>query len=154
VQIARSFDTEVTGVCSAKNADLVRSIGADFVVDYTQEDFTKSGQHYDLILDNVGNHSFSDYRRALTPEGIIIPNTGHGGMSYVIKAYLLSPFVHQVGRPFMTSPNSKDLEVLKTLIEAGNLTPVIDRTFPLSETPEALGYAGQGHTTGKVVISV
>jgi NADPH:quinone reductase-like Zn-dependent oxidoreductase len=154
VQIAKAFGAEVTGVCSTRNVDMVRSIGADHVVDYTQEDFTQSGQRYDLILDNVANHSFSDLRRALTPQGIIIPNSGHGGMSYVFKAYLLSPFMHQQASPFMSTPNHEDLVVLKELIEAGKVTPVIDRTYPLSETPEAFRYLEEDHARGKVVITV
>ncbi len=154
VQIAKAFGAEVTGVCSTKNLDMVRSIGADHVIDYTQEDFTQSGRRYDLILDNVANRSFSDLRRALTPQGIIIPNSGHGGMGYVFKAFLLSPFMRQQGSMYLASPNNKDLVVLKELIEAGKVTPVIDRTYPLSETPEAIGYVGEGHARGKVVITV
>ena len=154
VQTAKAFGAEVTGVCSTRNVDMVRSIGADHVVDYTQEDFTQSGQRYDLILDNVANRSFSDLRRALTPQGIIIPNSGHGGMGYVFKAYLLSPFMHQQGSPFMSTPNHEDLVVLKELIEADKITPVIDRTYPLSETPEAIRYLEEDHARGKVVITV
>ena len=154
VQIAKAFGAEVTGVCSTRNVDMVRSIGADHVVDYTQEDFTQSGQRYELILDNVANRSFSDLRRALTPQGIIIPNSGHGGMGYVFKAYLLSPFMHQQGSPFMSTPNHEDLVVLKELIEADKVTPVIDRTYPLSETPEAFRYLEEDHARGKVVITV
>ncbi len=154
VQIAKSFGAEVTGVCSTRNVDMVRSIGADHVIDYTQEDFTQIGRRYDLILDNVANRSFSDLRRALTPQGIIIPNSGHGGMGYVFKAFLLSPFMRQQGRPLVANTNNEDLVVLKELIEAGKVTPVIDRTYPLSETPEALRYLDQGHAQGKVVITV
>ena len=154
VQIAKAFGAEVTGVCSTRNVDMVRSIGADHVVDYTQEDFTQSGQRYDLILDNVANRSFSDLRRALTPQGIIIPNSGHGGMGYVFKAYLLSPFMHQQESPFMSTPNHQDLVVLKELIEADKITPVIDKTYPLSETPEAFRYLEEDHARGKVVITV
>jgi len=154
VQIAKAYGAEVTGVCSTRNVDMVRSIGADHVIDYTREDFTEGGQHYDLILDNVANRSFSDLRRALTPQGTIIPNSGHGGMSYVLKAFVLSPFVHQVGSPLITSTNSKDLVALKELAESGHITPVIDRTYPLSEAPEAIGYVGEGHARGKVVITV
>ena len=154
VQIAKSFGAEVTGVCSTRNVDMVRSIGADHVIDYTQEDFTQSGQRYDLILDNVANRSFSDLRHALTPQGIIIPNSGHGGMGYVIKGFLLSPFMRQQGRMYLASSNNKDLVVLKELIEAGKVTPVIDRTYPLSDTPEAFRYLEEGHARGKVVITV
>jgi NADPH:quinone reductase-like Zn-dependent oxidoreductase len=154
VQIAKALGAEVTGVCSTRNVDLVRSIGADHVVDYTQEDFTQSDRRYDLILDNVANHSFSDLRRALTPQGVIIPNSGHGGMGYVLKAFLLSPFKHQIGGMYLASPNNKGLVFLKELIEDGKITPVIDSTYPLSETPEALRYLGKGHARGKVVITV
>jgi NADPH:quinone reductase-like Zn-dependent oxidoreductase len=154
VQIAKSFGAEVTGVCSTKNTDMVRSIGADHVIDYTLEDFTQGGQRYDLILDNVANRSFSDLRRSLTPQGTIIPNSGHSGMGYVIKAYVLSAFMRQQGRMFMAVSTNEDLVVLKELIETGKVTPVIDRTYPLSETPEAMGYAAEGHVRGKVVIIV
>jgi NADPH:quinone reductase-like Zn-dependent oxidoreductase len=154
VQIAKAFGAEVTGVCSTRKVDMVRSIGADHVIDYTQEDFTKSRQRYDLILDNVGNHSFSDCRRALTPQGVLIPNTGHAGIGYVIKAFVLSAFIRQQGRPYLAQVNNEDLTLLKDLIEAGKVTPVIDRTFPLSETPEAFRYLGEGHARGKVVITV
>jgi NADPH:quinone reductase-like Zn-dependent oxidoreductase len=154
VQIAKAFGAEVTGVCSTRNVDMVRSIGADHVIDYNQEDFTQSGGRYDLILDNVANRSFSDLRRALTPQGIIIPNSGHSGLGYVIKAFVRSAFVRQQGRPFIAIPNHEDLVVLKELIEAGKVTPVIDRTYPLSEIPEAFRYLNEGHARGKVVITV
>ncbi|MBE9535242.1 MAG: NAD(P)-dependent alcohol dehydrogenase [Proteobacteria bacterium] len=154
VQIAKSFGAEVTGVCSTKNVDMVRSIGADHVIDYTKEDFTKSGQRYDLILDNVANHSFSDLRHALTLQGIIIPNSGHGGMGYVFKAFLLSLFMRQQGNMYLSASNNRDLVVLKELIEAGKVTPVIDRTYPLSDTPEAFRYLEESHARGKVVITV
>jgi NADPH:quinone reductase-like Zn-dependent oxidoreductase len=152
VQIAKALGAEVTGVCSTRNVDMVRSIGADHVIDYTKEDFTQRGQRYDLILDNVGNHSFADCRRVLTPEGIHLPNTGHGGMSYVIKAYILSAFMRQHASPFLSVPNAEDLLFIKDLIEAGELKPVIDRTYPLSETPEAFRYLEEEHAQGKVVI--
>jgi NADPH:quinone reductase-like Zn-dependent oxidoreductase len=154
VQIAKAFGAEVTGVCSTRNVDMVRSIGADHVVDYTQEDFTKSGQHYDLILDNVGSHSFSDLRRVLTSQGIIQPNTGHAGMGYVLKAFVLSLFMRQHGSMFVANPNHEDLVVLKELIEAGKITPVIDKTYPLSETPAAFRYLDEEHARGKIVITV
>lgn len=152
VQIAKSLGAEVTGVCSTRNVGMVRSIGADHVIDYTQEDFTRIGQRYDLILDNVGNRSFSDCRRALTPRGTLLPNTGHAGMGYVLIAFARSVFVRQQGRPFVSTPNAEDLLVLKDLIEAGKVTPVIDKTYRLSETSEALGYIGEGHARGKVVV--
>jgi NADPH:quinone reductase-like Zn-dependent oxidoreductase len=154
VQIAKALGAQVTGVCSTRNVDLVRSIGADHVVDYTQEDFTQGERRYDLILDNVANRSFSDLRRALALQGVIIPNSGHGGMGYVFKAFLLSPFTSQIGSMYLASPNNKDLVFLKELIEDGKITPVIDRTYPLSETPEAIRYLEKGHARGKVVITV
>ncbi len=154
VQIAKALGAEVTGVCSTRNVDMVRSIGADNVVDYTRDDFTRSGQHYDLILDNVASRSFSDYRRALTPRGMLIPNSGHAGMGYVIKAVVLSLFMHQQGRPYVATPKSGDLLALKELIEAGKVTPVIDKTYPLREVPEAMRYLNEGHARGKVVIIV
>jgi NADPH:quinone reductase-like Zn-dependent oxidoreductase len=154
VQIARSMGAEVTAVCSTRNVEMVRSIGADRVIDYTLEDFTRTGQRFDLILDNIGNRSFQDCRRAMATGGRIIPNSGHAGMSYLIKAFVRSVFVRQQGRPFLSASNQKDLLVLKGLIEDGKLAPVIDRTFALSETAEALRYIGDGHARGKVVIIV
>lgn len=154
VQIAKTLGAEVTAVCSTRNVDMVRSIGADHVVDYTREDFSRTGESYDLILDNVGNRSFSDCRRALTPGGTILPYTGHAGMGYVIMALVRSLFVRQQRRLFLAMPNLEDLVALKDLIEAGKVTPIIDRTCRLSETPEALKYVGEGHARGKVVILV
>lgn len=152
VQIAKSLGAEVTGVCSTRNVELVRSLGADHVIDYTQEDFTQGGPRYDLILDNVGNRSFSDCRRALTPRGTLLPNTGHAGMGYVLMAFARSAFVRQQGRLFVEKPNAQDLLVLKELIEAGKVTPVIDKTYRLDESPKALAYVGEGHARGKVVV--
>jgi NADPH:quinone reductase-like Zn-dependent oxidoreductase len=152
VQIAKSLGAQVTGVCSTRNVDMVRSIGADHVIDYTKEDFTQSGERYDLVLDNVGNHSFADCRRVLSPGGIHLPNTGHGGMGYVIKAYVLSAFMRQHASPFLSVPTAEDLLYIKELIEAGKLTPVIDQTYPLNETPEAFRYLEEEHARGKVVI--
>jgi NADPH:quinone reductase-like Zn-dependent oxidoreductase len=154
VQIAKAFGAEVTGVCSTRNVDLVRSLGADHVIDYTQEDFTQSDRCYDLILDNVASHSFSNLRRVLTPKGIIVPNSGHGGMSYVLKAFVLSPFTHQVAGMYLASPNDKDLIFLKELIETGKLRPVIDRTYPLHQTPDAFLYLEESHAQGKVAITI
>ena len=160
VQIAKSFGADVTGVCSTRNVDLVRSIGADHVIDYTREDFTQTGQRYDFILDNVGNHSLSDLRRALTPAGTLVPNSGgfdnrwFASLGRVVSAHVMSPFVSQTLRPFVVSPKHADLVVLKDLMEAGKVTPVIDRTYPLSEVSQALGYVGGGHARGKVVITV
>jgi NADPH:quinone reductase-like Zn-dependent oxidoreductase len=162
VQLAKHhFGAEVTGVCRGSKMAYVKSLGADQVIDYTQEDFTKSGQRYDLILDNVANHSLSDFRRALTPKGTLLPNGGGhssgrwiGPMGSIIKALVLSLFVRQQGHVFLSLPNKEDLATLKELVESGKVTPVIDRTYPLSETPEAIGYLGEGHARGKVVITV
>ena len=154
VQIAKSLGADVTGVCSTRNVDMVRSIGADHVIDYTQEDFTQGGPRYDLILDNVGNHSFSHLRRALTPQGRVQPNTGHAGMGYVIKAFALSMFLRSQGSMLLAVSKHEDLVLLRELIEAGKITPVIDRTYPFSETPEAFGYLDEGHAQGKVVIKM
>jgi NADPH:quinone reductase-like Zn-dependent oxidoreductase len=161
VQIAKSYGAEVTGVTSTRNIDLVRSLGADHVIDYTREDFTRTGQQYDLILDNVGNRSLSDYRGALTTKGMLIPNSNKGGGHWIggflgraVRALIVSPFVPQRLRPFAATGRSKDLVVLKELIEAGKVMPVIDRTYPLNETAEALSHYGEGHTRGKMVITV
>jgi NADPH:quinone reductase-like Zn-dependent oxidoreductase len=159
VQIAKWLGAEVTGVCSTTNVDLVRSIGADHVIDYTREDFTKSGQRYDMILDLVGNHSTSDFRRALTPKGTLVLSSGNGGrwlgpMGRIINALVLSPFVGQRLRPLVATRSKENLVALKELMESGRVTPVIDRTYPLGETPEAIRYVEQGHARGKVVILV
>ncbi len=159
VQIAKSFGAEVTGVCSTRNVDMVRSIGADQVIDYTQEDFTRNGQHYNLILDNVGNHSLADTRAALTPNGTLLANGAPvsgwvGGLGRPAKAFVLSLFVRQQGRPFVSLPNKEDLATLKELAEAGKVTPVIDRTYPLSETHEAMAHVGEGHAQGTTIITV
>ena len=160
VQIAKSLGAQVTGVCGTGNVDLVRSIGADLVIDYTQEDFTQSAQRYDFILDNVANHPLSDLRGALTPTGTLVPNGGgfdnrwfaSGGR--VIRAHALNRFVSQKLRPFLVSFNLEDLAALKELIEAGKLTPVMDRTYLLAETPQAMAHVGEGHARGKVAITV
>jgi len=154
VQIAKVLGAEVTGVCSTGNVDTVRAIGADHVIDYTKEDFTQGEPRYDLILDNVATHSFAEYRRVLEPGGTLLPNSGHAGMGYVFKAFLLSLFVRQQGRPFVSTPNQDDLTTLKELVETGRVTPVIDRTYPLRETAEAFRYVDQGHAQGKVIIVV
>jgi len=154
VQIAKALGAKVAGVCSARNADMVRSLGADDVVDYTRKDFTQNGQRYDLILDNVANHSFSEMMRVLTPQGLIVPNSGHSGMGYVFKAFLLSPFLSQLGSMYFAVPNSKDLAQLKEWIETGKVKPVIDRTYELRETPDAFRYLDKEHARGKVVITV
>ena len=154
VQIAKAFGAEVTGVCSTRNLDMVRSIGADHVIDYTQTDFTQSGQKYDLILDQVANHPLSACRRALTPQGTHIPNSGNSGMGYIIKALISSLFIGQQGRTYLSVPKNQDLVVLKELVESGKVKPVIDKTFPLSETSEAFRYLEEVHASGKVVITV
>jgi NADPH:quinone reductase-like Zn-dependent oxidoreductase len=154
VQIARALGADVTGVCSTENLDMVRKIGAGSVIDYTKEDFTGSGQRYDLILDNVASHSLSDCRRALNPRGVHIPNSGNSGLGFVMKAFFLSLFLRQQGRPYVSIPKTKDLVVLKDFVESGKMTPVIDRTFPLKEIPEAFRYLDKGHAQGKVVITM
>lgn len=154
VQIAKAFGAEVTGVCSPRNVDLVRSIGADHVVDYTREDFTQNGRCYDLILDNVASRSFADLRRTLTPQGKVVPNSGYAGMGYVFKAFALSLVMRQHASMYFAVPNSQTLATLKELIETGKVTPVIDRTCPLSETSAAFWYLEKEHARGKVVIMV
>ncbi|MGH2383325.1 MAG: NAD(P)-dependent alcohol dehydrogenase [Candidatus Limnocylindria bacterium] len=159
VQIAKAFGAEVTGVCSTRNVDMVRSIGADHVIDYTKEDFTQSGQRYDVILDNVEDHSLSECRRVLASQGTYIPNRGTGGrwigpLGRIAKARMVSLFVRQRLRPFLSKENTEDLFHLKELIESGKVTPVIDRTYPLSKSAEALAYVAEGHARGKVAISV
>jgi NADPH:quinone reductase-like Zn-dependent oxidoreductase len=154
VQIARALGAEVTGVCSTGKMDMVRSIGADHVIDYTQEDFTQSEQRYDLILDNAASHSLADCRRVLTPKGSHIPNSGHGGLGYVIKASIMSLFIRRQSTPYFSIPKKEDLVFLKELIEAGKLKPVIDSTYTLSEITEAFRYLNDGHAQGKVVITM
>lgn len=159
VQIAKSFGAEVTGVCSTRNVEMVRSIGADHVIDYTVEDFTQGGQRYDLIFDNVENRSLSDCRRALTANGTLILNSGSGAhgiglLVRLVKPLVLSPFVRQNLRRYLSIPKHEDLVVLKELVESGKVTPVIDRTYPLAEVPEAIRYLEEGHARGKVAITV
>jgi NADPH:quinone reductase-like Zn-dependent oxidoreductase len=161
VQIAKAFGAEVTGVCSTAKADLVRSIGADHVIDYTQEDFTQSGHRYDLILDTGGNRSLSELRTALTAKGTLVLVGGEGGGRWIggamgrsMRALMLSPFVSQQLRMIVAKAKADDLEFLTELIEAGKVTPVIDKTYPLSETPAALDYLAAGHARGKLVITV
>jgi len=151
VQLAKAFGAKVTGVCSTLHVDLVRSIGADEVIDYTHQDFTQGTERYDLIFDNVENHSLSACRRALTPSGTLILNSGTGRL---IKPLVVSLFVRQKLRRYVSIPNQQDLAFLKELIEAGKLTPVLDRTYPLRETPAALSYIEGRHARGKVVIIV
>ena len=160
VQIARALGAEVTGVCSTRNLEMVSSIGAAHVIDYTAEDFTQNGKRYDLILDNVGTHSLSDTLRALTPQGSLVVagglNNGRwlGPMTDIIKASLRARFVSQKLLSLLAQSNREDLLFLKELIEAGKITPVIDRTYPLEQVPEAIGYVEAGHARGKVVITI
>jgi NADPH:quinone reductase-like Zn-dependent oxidoreductase len=160
VQIARSFGADVTGVCSTRNVDLVRSIGADQVSDYTREDFTRTGQTYDLIFDSAGYRSLSDCGRLLGSNGILVMcGAGDGRSSLrigarMLKALLLSRFGRRKFVSFVAKRNTDDLVALKELVEAGKVTPVIDRQYPLSEVPEAIRYLEEGHARGKVVIAV
>ena len=160
VQIAKAFGAEVTGVCSTRNLDMVRSIGADHVIDYTKEDFTEGGQKYDLIFDNVGAHSLEDMRRALTPDGLLLANgapapTGwFGGLGHPLKVAFASMFSKQQGRPFLSKENEKDLATLRELAASGKIVPVVDRTFPFDEGVEAISYVGEGHNRGTSVITM
>jgi NADPH:quinone reductase-like Zn-dependent oxidoreductase len=160
VQIAKSFGADVTGVTSSKNMAMVRSIGADHVIDYTKEDFTQSGQRYDLILDTVGNHSLLENRRVLNPSGIFVIIGGPSNDPWIgfvitpIYALILSPFVSQKFVPFLAELNKEDLAILRDLMQAGQVTPVIDRRYRLSEVPAAIRYLEEGHARGKVVIGL
>jgi NADPH:quinone reductase-like Zn-dependent oxidoreductase len=159
VQIAASFGANVTAVCSTKNVDLVRSLGAEQVIDYTKEDFTQSAQRYDVMLDLVSTKSLSDCRRALTPRGTyVLVGVKHMGRWFGLarqsKALLLSLAVSQRLRVFITRHNKDDLAVLKELVETGKIAPVIDRSYALSDVPDALRYQGEGHAHGKIVIVV
>ena len=162
VQIAKALGAHVTGVCSTRNVDLVRSLGADAVIDYTKEDFTRAGRQYDLLFDNVENRSLAECRRALTPAGTLVLNSGSGGKGLgllvrLIRPFVLSPFVRQNLRRYLSTPNHADLVLLKALIESGALRPVIDQVFPLQATPAALRHietgprSRQGRHHGRVV---
>jgi NADPH:quinone reductase-like Zn-dependent oxidoreductase len=151
VQIAKSFGAEVTGVCSTRNLEMVRSIGADHVIDYTKEDFTKGGKSYDLIFDVVANHSVSEYKRALSPEGICVI-AGLSTLFHLFQVVLLGG--KKVGFMGIATPNQRDLVIIKELLEAGTVVPVIDRRYPLSETAEAIRYLETGRARGKVVITL
>ncbi len=157
VQIAKAFGAEVTGVCSTRNVALVSSIGAHHVIDYTLEDFRLGTERYDLILDNVGDRSMSDTRRALTPTGMLISNGGghaSGKLGRVIRASLASMVARQQARPSVKSQNRADLVALKDLVEAGKVTPVIGGTYPMTETATAIAHVAAGHARGTVVIAV
>jgi NADPH:quinone reductase-like Zn-dependent oxidoreductase len=160
VQIAKAFGAEVTGVCSTRNLDLVLSLGADHVIDYTRDDFTQGDARYDFILDNAGNHSLSSLRSVLTPAGKLLTNNGTSGgpwfgtMGTMIKTAVLSSVVRQQLAPAIKFQNRADLLVLKELVEGGKVKPVIERTYPLSATAEAIEHVGGGHARGNVVIAV
>jgi NADPH:quinone reductase-like Zn-dependent oxidoreductase len=159
VQIAKSFGANVTGVCSTRNGEMVRSIGADEVIDYTNEDFTRTGQRYDVILDLIGTRSMADCRRALNPRGtyVLVGASDLGrwfGLGRQLKVLLLSPVVRHRMRVFIAAHNRDDLAVLKDLVESGKLAPVIDRRYALRDVPDALRYQGDGHAKGKIVIAV
>lgn len=159
VQIAKSYGAEVTGVCSARNAEMVLSIGADHVIDYKKENYTENGQHYDLIIDMIGNHSLSANRRVLTPQGILVIVGGAKGnwigpLARPINAMLYSPFVDQQFVMLLAQMRQQDLTVLSEFMKAGELTPVLDRSYPLSEVPAAMEYSEQGHARGKIIINL
>jgi NADPH:quinone reductase-like Zn-dependent oxidoreductase len=160
VQIAKALGAHVTGVCSTRNVELVRSLGADGVIDYTEADFTQSGERYDQILDNISNHSLSHLRRALAPTGTLIPNGGNFGNRWFAGAgrLMVGKVTFRSGgqqmRNFLVSMKAENLAALTELIESGKVTPVIDRTYPLSEAAEAIRYVGSGRTRGKVAITV
>jgi NADPH:quinone reductase-like Zn-dependent oxidoreductase len=159
VQIAKADGAQVTGVCSAAKSDLVRSIGADHVIDYSKEDFADSASRYDVILDTVGRRSLSDLRRALTPRGtLVIVGGEHAGnwlgMRNQLRAAAVSPFVGQKLGFFITKQRSEDLEELRKLLESGAIKPVVDRSFPLDEVPEAIRYLRDGRARGKIVVTI
>ena len=155
VQIAKSFDAEVTAVCSTRNLELAHSIGADHVIDYRQEDFTKSGRQYDLILGANGKHSIWAYRRALRPDGTFVMSGG--SMAQLLQVVLVGPLISMIGnrkmRTFVSKPDAKDLAFVAELIEAGKIAPVIDKRYPLREVPEAIRYLEEEHARGKVSIT-
>ena len=161
VQIAKTFGAEVTGVCSTRNVDLVRSIGADHVIDYNRDDVTDPTDRYDVILDNVGNRALTDLRRALAPRGTLIPNSNSGGTPWLggylpraAQALAVSPFVDQRLRPFSATSGARDLTVLAALLDRGVVSAVVDQVFSLDEGADALAYFSHGHARGKVVVRV
>jgi NADPH:quinone reductase-like Zn-dependent oxidoreductase len=158
VQIAKALGAEVAGVCSARNQEMIRSIGADHAIDYAADDFTQGEARYDLILDNIGNHSFADTRRALAPGGTLLSNGApvdgwFGGLDHVVVAMTQSIFVKQQGRPFVAFNTIERLRAVTEMVEAGKVTPVIDRTYPLAEGPQAIAHVVAGHAKGTVVIT-
>lgn len=162
VQLAKHFGAHVTGVCSTRNLEMVRSIGADAVIDYTKQDFTEGSERYDLVLDLVGNRKLSEIRRVMKTDGVTVlvggggPDDGNwiGPLLGPIKGMIYSPFVSQQFEPFLAQLNQEDLTFLGDLIQAGTLTPVIDRRYPLSDVPEAIRYLEKGHARGKVIIAI
>jgi NADPH:quinone reductase-like Zn-dependent oxidoreductase len=159
VQIAKAFGAEVTGVCGTRNVEMVQSIGADHVIDYTVDDYTEGEVRYELILDNVGNRSLSETRRALSPDGDLLSNGAPVGgwtkpLGRIIRVLVSSWFVRQQGRPIIHAYRKDDLIVLVDLVEAGKLRPVVDRAYPLSEAPEAVGHVADGHAQGTTVITM
>jgi len=160
VQVARSMGAEVTGVCSTRNVDLVRTLGAHHVVDYTCEDVTRREERYDFVLDNVGNRPMAAFRRLVAPGGRFVPNNGTSGGRWVgplgrtLGALALSAVLPRQGRPFVALGEQSDLLVLKELLESGKVAPVIDRAYPLAEVPAAFRYLAKGHARGKVVVKV
>ena len=160
VQIAKAFGAEVTGVCSTRNLDMVRTIGADHVIDYTKVDFTQGGPKYDLIFDNVGAHSLKDMRGALTPDGLLLANgapapTGwFGGLGHPLKVTFMSMFSKQQGRSFLAKENQADLATLRDLASSGKIVPVIDLTVPLDNGIEAISHVGEGHNRGTSIITM
>ena len=162
VQIAKSFGAEITGVCSTRNLELVQSLGADHVIDYTKEDFAKGTERYDAILDNVPNHTLSECRRVLSPKGKYVliggggPNDSRwiGPFGRIIKTMVLSPFISQKMGMMMADTSQKDLTILAELMQSGKVKPVIDRTYKLSEVPAAIAYVEEGHARGKVIITI
>jgi len=159
VQIAKALGAEVTGVCSTRNVEMVKSIGADHVIDYTQEDFTEGDHQFDLIFDNVGNHSLSDTRKALAPTGLLLANSSpvggwFGGILQPMATMATSLFVKQQGKPFLSVSKPEDLVTLRDSAEEGKITPIMDKTYSLSETADAVAHVGEGHAQGKTTITV
>jgi NADPH:quinone reductase-like Zn-dependent oxidoreductase len=160
VQIAKTYGAVVTGVCSTRNVELVKSLGADHVIDYTKDDFTQGSERYDLIIDNVGSHTLSEYRHVLTPNGSLVivggisDNPWLGPLTTTVKAYFVAPFVSQKLIFMIADTDQRDLNILRDLLQSGKLTPVIDRRYPLAETAEAISYLEKGHAKGKIIIDV
>ncbi len=158
VQLAKERGCEVTGVCGPGGVELVRSLGADHVIDYTERDFTREGPRYDLVLDNVGNHRLADLRRALAPKGLLVPNSGRGGrwlgsVPRLLRAVVTSPFVARRMKIYLSTTNTADLAELAGLVESGRVVPVVGRTYPLVRAAEALAHLGEGHVKGKLVVT-